>query len=373
MRVSFKSFLTEGLIKLPASMKRALHDGIARSLAMYAYWNGDGEVKKKAEKKLQELGTKPVKTLRGNTAFVFSVPVDLSELPASYQKRNFKLPKSVTVKVLLVPLLHPDGSKEEIGGLYDPRTGRVTVGAKHFSDYVVKANDHHEFDSNIEVASSTGDHELSHFFQDRVLNAAGEGVEFDPQLKTELGAFKRLVKHNAGLGVKDDRRALEVFVGNKGPDAFWGSVTPATFFMDLKKKDETRWRKAVKLFTQNLSEGDVPVKIDPAVWSAFKSLVMHMTGKLHIPLKQVDHRAFESEGKHKLRIALDPVNNVAIVSRNIDVGHLESDEYMSLQWMTRWLEEWAKGKEVLKHHVGVDSNARVADSWVVALTKQRVS
>ena len=253
---SFKEFLTEGLIKLPEATRKALHDGIEKSLAMYAYWRGKDEVKEKAEETLKRLGVAPLKTMKGNSAYVFDVPVDISDLPAKYRKRAAKLPKKITAKVMMNLLKDDDGSTVE--GLYDHEKLnqiKITIGSKRFVDNVIKANDPYEFKHEVEHAHNVADHELTHFIQDRVLQDVGVGVEFDPTIKTQLGIFKRLLQHNKDLGLENPRRSLDVFVGSKGEHAFWGSVTPSTFFMGLKGSSPDQWQKAVKIFTQNLNEG----------------------------------------------------------------------------------------------------------------------
>ena len=110
---------------------------------------------------------------------------------------------------------------------------------------------------------------------------------------------------------------------------------------------------------------------------ALHQLVMDFTKKIHMPFKKLGPRSFKAGNTHFLRVILYPDVHKLHISRSIDkdaarnVGALmagekvtEADaEWHALQWMTKFLDEWAAPRGYRVQHENPATTSKFVTSW----------
>lgn len=317
MNLNFKFYLNEGLIKLPEKAFKEGQTKIVSDLASFLVTElssvKHAEVKKVIDhvKSVASKHAAQVRHLVKKTHSKFKLEISKEDLPEKYRKLGpevlgkVELDLDWKVKGRLV--------KHKASGLYDDSNdGKVIIGIAKFIDsdwkkkaveYVMKADKGFEsriklsdvlideFDALLEQILGTFEHELTHYVQFKILRAAHEKqigglgkshakdnqkdeyynsqVEFDPQIKSAIAKFHRMEKDNLDAKMDGNRRLwIDIFVGAKkiprpakpsfldivSNEKYGGFVKPSDFFLSLKKVSENRWKKAIKLFTQELQK-----------------------------------------------------------------------------------------------------------------------
>jgi hypothetical protein len=272
---SFKEFLIEGLIKLPKKTTQEVFERVLANYLSYIKANADPIKQKKHLEVVNKLatyyGVKLSSFIKKN--FVFSVKLDVSDLPASY-KASHDLKDLIVVvdwegkighfeseadaawfEKQQILAFNPDRIIETLRPYTDPADIQFAVGkfkadldhemTHVVQDLVLSKHDKSQSDTNGYLDPDIDDKELrKRYYTSK--------IEFDPSIKSAMMEFHHdilLSKH-----FKDKaklREAIDTFVGIKSPK---GSSFFKTneLFKTLKKADHSKWKKAVKLLYLNL-------------------------------------------------------------------------------------------------------------------------
>ena len=320
--MSFKIFVTEGMIKLPEKMFKDGETKIVADLCSFVItelspFKSDPDVHKFIDhvKSTASKYSAPLRFLKKKIRSKFKIELSLESLPEKY-RAGFEKPdvfKDTPPKKLKLELDLDWTQKGRLtdksaGGFFkNTEAGKIVVGIGSLVDLdfkrTVSLNNHLKraggkshlynelmdlFDPRLDRILLTFEHELTHYVQYKALHklsavqtyGADEAaqtsrikgkkdayynsqVEFDPLIRTSLGEFHRMERDNIEAKMKGTRRGwIDIFVGAKAiptqkfemirSEKHGGFIEPSEFFLSLKKHSPDKWKKAVKLFTQEL-------------------------------------------------------------------------------------------------------------------------
>ena len=289
--MTFKNFLTEGFIKLPEKMfaegKQKIVEAVCSSLLSEIDSIEDADDLIKHVKTVASKHAATVKKIVSKpTRNLIKLKKVYSDLPAAY-KKNVEGVKDANLTLVWKHsgvLKNINGS----GAYRNTEHGTITIGIYAITEFnwtkaiknVGQSDCIKMFDERLEKIFLTFEHELTHYVQYKILpnndskGSAGElnkndayynsPKEFDPLIRTAIGQYRGYENDNLDIGMKLNRSSwIGAFVGTipfkKGvvsdlPSKEVGYVTPSSFFLSLKKNDEQKWKKAIKLFTQELEK-----------------------------------------------------------------------------------------------------------------------
>lgn len=299
----FKAYITEGMIKLPASVKHEVERFFLERALTYLAWHaseaaedgGDHAIIKASLKQLAQhfRMQMPTPDKRVGQSKLAQTVIKLTDVPASYAERvaQVKGPEARAAldKLSFKLIVSFDGKHKLLGGeagvFYErPPTMLISLPGSGLKASTVAnwilVGKHVEVARHLEQALGTIEHELTHGIQFMVLQqlhpkqADVEGhanakasaatefddvyhssqLEFDPQVKSAIRAFK-LQARREGAASKQERRDLidrftwaDTAVDNL-PEPSHVPTSRSAFFSSLKRVDMKQWRKAVKLLS----------------------------------------------------------------------------------------------------------------------------
>lgn len=297
----FKTFLIEGLIKLPPKIVAEANRFFLEKLLAYLSYHGDKQGDELDQEffaaMLKRFGTKYSLTqpTKAEAAKVGKSKVAQTmlklEVPESYvaslkrihkgrfHKQTFEL-KYIIVFAGKHQLLDGDESGAFIE---DPPTMLLDIKNLGLTHEDVSQQAYigavKEVERRIEYALTTLEHELTHAVQFMILqqlhpmqvsgsghrDASDKGSfsevyytsqrEFDPQLKSALKDFEHLARRKGAKTKASKLELLRKYTWDDTPKANVPNVADerkpdrSPFFQSLKRVDQPRWKKALKLFT----------------------------------------------------------------------------------------------------------------------------
>lgn len=186
-----------------------------------------------------------------------TIVLDYGHQPVANELADFD-PNDNTIRIAMpnVHLAHPTtehGRKEALMKNLTWAVGLIDHELTHAVQHIVLSRFHKAQVSNAFDAAGT-----SKFHSDDYFNSQ---IEFDPWIKGEAAIFKAIEKLMKKIGKEyDEKLSMEFFVGAKGDKKtdFMDQkemtkvmfTAPSAFFLSLKKKNQDKWKKAVKLFTE---------------------------------------------------------------------------------------------------------------------------
>ena len=295
-------FLNEGLIKLPpVVLKTAISFFLEKYLA-YLYHNArECDKLDETDRRVLGMGLKLIAKKHGlappnsqeiidGKARVSRTKIKLKDIPDAYLKRMVKLHLETTFikrQSLTLTIVFNDKHKNLEGdeeGVYMDDTGEIILSIKglglqfkdlekHFLAINIK-----EITKRIEDAIGTIEHELTHLMQHKILkffsakqiegtgqNSMGRKadhdtyynsqIEFDPWVKSSIRRVKSLIDQEKKK--MTPRQVFDIFTWSDGEVLHQGTGAShiglrSAFYKALKKKDQTKWKKAVKLLSQEV-------------------------------------------------------------------------------------------------------------------------
>jgi hypothetical protein len=306
--IQFKIFLSEGMIKLPVKMFKEGERLIVSDICSYVItdlekYKREPDVHLFSEhvKKVASQHAAPLRSLKKKTRSKFKIKLSLEGLPEKYREgfgsdKNLDLDLDWVRKGRLTDL--------GAGGSYkDTEAGKIVIGIFPIIELELekkvalnkkreeegKKNAHlysemvDLFDRRLDRILLSFEHELTHYVQYKALSKLSDKqtghsehpgkrdayfnsqIEFDPLIRSALGEFHTMEKDNDEAGMKGSRRDwIAIFVGSKSipsqkfamarSEKYGGFIEPSDFFLSLKKHSPDKWRKAVKLFTQEIEK-----------------------------------------------------------------------------------------------------------------------
>lgn len=281
----FRSFLEEGLVKLPPKtekqikefVKSFLFKTIEQTIKKNDYFNKETLLKgmKQSNVKFRKPRSMPVK--RQGNYIISQVDVSNKGLPD-----NYNIPKGIKLDIIID---------------FD---GNFASGPDHLASYMRKGDNRgialnmqnnimpiflkstkvdqaaHNFEYMINSLISSMDHELTHAIQDIIVPGGLVGnakviktkadydkkddayltspVEFEAMLKTAIFQFQQHVRDMEKLGVKVNiRKDMETFVRMRKANFLTG-IQPNDFFKALRKVAPKKHQIAVKKFTVEIDK-----------------------------------------------------------------------------------------------------------------------
>lgn len=307
--ITFGRYLVEGLIKLPEKMLKDGQSKIASDICSYVstelgatsrIHDSDAEDVKKMIAHVKELAAQynaPIRHLKKKTRSKYKIDLDIADLPTSY-KKNTQIEKEALKLELDIDWDHYQGRLKSLkadASYSDSKGGKIVMGigsitTMHWETVLKYPAFVDLFDNRLERIMLNFEHELTHYVQYKVLGDAmndrfadkreidggrsdayyNKDLEFDPLIKSAIGTYRRYEKDNLEAKLAGGRREwVEFFIGTKSVprelayklkqglisgEKYGGFVVPSEFFLSLKKHQPDKWKKAIKLFTQELDK-----------------------------------------------------------------------------------------------------------------------